>query len=173
MRHQILITGIGGQGVLFLSKLLQTAALIKDVPIFAYEIHGMSQRGGSVYTSLKIGGFESPQVFPGDVDTLLALDRGNIFPYLHFLRPGGTLAVNSAGLSPREREWLEGRPYRCIFRDADSRALELRNPRASNLVLLGSVFGAEGFPFAFPEVAEALRRSVRPELLESNLQALQ
>jgi len=73
MQYQILISGVGGQGVLFLTKLLYTTAFQKQEAVFAYEIHGMSQRGGSVFSSLKIGPHASPALFPGSVDLLNAL----------------------------------------------------------------------------------------------------
>ncbi|MBN2431588.1 MAG: 2-oxoacid:acceptor oxidoreductase family protein [Acidobacteria bacterium] len=171
MSHQLLITGIGGQGVLFLTKLLYTTALLRQEPVFAYEVHGMSQRGGSVFSSLKIGNFASPQLFPGDVDTLIALESSEVFPYLNFLKPSATVLVNSSTLTAAQRSWLESAPFAPFLYDADRVALQLRNPRVSNLVLLGRYMAERDFVFTRDDILSALEQLVKPTLLEINRSA--
>jgi len=171
MNHQLLITGIGGQGVLFLTKLLYTTAVLRQAPVFAYEVHGMSQRGGSVFSSLKIGQFASPQLFPGDVDTLIALESSEVFPYLDFLKPSATVLVNSSTLTAPQRSWLEQSDFKPFLYDADRDALRLGNPRVSNLVLLGQYLANHEFVFTADHVLAALERIVKPNLLAINRKA--
>jgi len=171
MRHQILITGIGGQGVLFLTKLLATAALVKGEEVFAYEIHGMSQRGGSVFSSLKIGPFQSSQLFPGEVDTLFALEGPEVFPYLNYLKPGGRIVLNPSRLTPADLEWLAGTGLNVFAYDADADALRLGQPRVANLILLGQFLRQRSFELDDAAVLEALRRIVKPKLFEENRRA--
>ena len=158
--------------MLFLAKVLEEAALLAGERVFAYEIHGMSQRGGSVYASLKIGDYDSPQLFFNDVDILLALENSNVFPYLPYLKKGGVLAANCSGMAEEERKWLSGQAYDCLFVDADAKALAVANPRSANLVLLGELLRSGKFPLAVSAIEDALRSTVRPEHIESNLRAL-
>jgi indolepyruvate ferredoxin oxidoreductase beta subunit len=63
--QQLIISGLGGQGVLFITKLLAGAAMAEDLPVFTSETHGMAQRGGNVISYLKIGDFSGPLIRPG------------------------------------------------------------------------------------------------------------
>ncbi len=171
MRHQILITGIGGQGVLFLTKLLATSALVKGEEVFAYEVHGMSQRGGSVFSALKIGPFRSSQLFPGDVDTLFALEGPELFPYLGFLKPGGRIVLNPSRLNAADLEWLGASGLDVFSYDADSDALKMGQPRVANLVLLGQFIRQRGFLLDADAVLEALKQIVKPRFFEENRRA--
>lgn len=91
---QFLICGLGGQGILFASKVLGHIALAKGEPVMASEVHGMSQRGGSVVSHFKIGDYSSPMVRAGEADILLAFEQGEALRNYHFLRKGGTAVVN-------------------------------------------------------------------------------
>ena len=72
-QYQIVISGVGGQGVLFVTRLLAEAAIGKGLPVFTSETHGMAQRGGTVISHLKVGRFASPLIMPGAADGLNAL----------------------------------------------------------------------------------------------------
>jgi indolepyruvate ferredoxin oxidoreductase beta subunit len=171
MKHQILITGIGGQGVLFLTKLLATAAMVTGEEVFAYEIHGMSQRGGSVFSALKIGPFQSSQLFPGDVDTLFALEGPELFPYLTYLKPGGKIVLNPSRLNAADLEWLAGTGLDAFTYDADADALHLGQPRVANLILLGQFIRQRGFCLDSGAILAALQQMVKPRLFELNRRA--
>ena len=88
---QIVITGIGGQGILFTSRILGHIALSRNEDIIGNEVHGMAQRGGSVVSHIKMGSFSSPLVMPGEADLLLAFDQYEAIRNLHFLKDGGQL----------------------------------------------------------------------------------
>lgn len=91
---QYVICGLGGQGILFASKVLGHIALGKGESVMASEVHGMSQRGGSVISHFKIGDYSSPMVRAGEADVLLAFEQGEGLRNYHFLKEGGTAIVN-------------------------------------------------------------------------------
>ncbi|MDP2658824.1 MAG: 2-oxoacid:acceptor oxidoreductase family protein, partial [Candidatus Deferrimicrobium sp.] len=95
MRRQVVLSGVGGQGILFLSRLLAEAAIAGGFPVLTSETHGMAQRGGVVVSHLKVGGFDSPLVRMGRADLLLVLKEENVALHRVFLADGGALVVNA------------------------------------------------------------------------------
>jgi indolepyruvate ferredoxin oxidoreductase beta subunit len=75
MEHEFIITGLGGQGVLFLTKVLAMIARENNLPFIGSEVHGMSQRGGSVSSHLRIGDFSGPLVRQGRASVIFALEE--------------------------------------------------------------------------------------------------
>jgi len=157
-RQQIVLSGVGGQGILFLSRLLGEAAIAGGFPVLTSETHGMAQRGGVVVSHLKVGGFDSPLVRTGRADLLLVLKEENVALHREFLADGGTLVVNApvpTDAGPRVRVYAV---------DADALALSAGAPHAVNLILLGFAlarFGggtAGGFFCSGGEIREALSR---------------
>lgn len=129
--EQLIISGVGGQGILFITRILAETAIRTGMPVMTSETHGMAQRGGVVISHLKAGEFSSPLVRPGRADGLLAMKEENIALHRHFLRPGGWIVANAS----RVPAGLEGHPVHVI--DADALALEIGSPQAVNLILLG------------------------------------
>jgi indolepyruvate ferredoxin oxidoreductase, beta subunit len=129
--YQIVISGVGGQGVLFITRLLAEAAIEKGLPVFTSETHGMAQRGGTVISHLKIGEFASPLISPGRADGLLALKAESLDQHGGYLKSGGWAAVN--GPAPSKMQ-ATGTPF---FLDADRLAREMDDPRSVNLIMLG------------------------------------
>ncbi|MFA6147093.1 MAG: 2-oxoacid:acceptor oxidoreductase family protein [bacterium] len=158
MRRQIVLSGVGGQGILFLSRLLAEAAIAGGYPVLTSETHGMAQRGGVVVSHLKVGGFDSPLVRVGRADLLLVLKAENVVLHREFLADGGALVVNAAG--PADA----GPGARVHAIDADVLALSAGAPQASNLVLLGFALArvgagtAGGIFCTAGEIREALSR---------------
>ena len=157
-RQQIVLSGVGGQGVLFLSRLLAETAIAGGFPVLTSETHGMAQRGGVVVSHLKVGGFDSPLVRTGRADMLLVLKEENVALHRGFLADGGSLVVN-AGVPPDA-----GPRARVHAVDADALALSAGAPHAVNLVLLGFALAqvGGGTPGGFfctaREVRDALSR---------------
>ena len=158
MRQQIVLSGVGGQGILFLSRLLAEAAIAGGFPVLTSETHGMAQRGGVVVSHLKVGGFDSPLVRAGRADLLLVLKEENVVLHREFLAGGGALIVNAP--VPADA----GPGVRVHAVDADALALSAGAPHAVNLVLLGFALArigggtAGGFFCAAGEIREALSR---------------
>ena len=135
-KQQILISGVGGQGILFITRLLAEAAIYKEYPVLTSETHGMAQRGGIVVSHIKMGGFSSPLIRPGKADVLLLLKEENLLDHLFYLDPGGIAVVNT-----RTRpECPENR--KILGLDADGLANEVRQPKSVNLVLAGFALSA-------------------------------
>ena len=93
-RVQIIIAGIGGQGILFFSKIFSNLGLKLGLNVMGSETYGMSQRGGSVMTHLKLGDFQSPLVRTGAADFLYSLQGDETYRALKFLKEGGVCFVN-------------------------------------------------------------------------------
>ena len=94
MERKLIIAGIGGQGVIYATKVLSQAALMRGERVMASENHGMSQRGGSVMSYVKMGGSDAPLIRRGTADALIAFDRVEAIRNLPFLRAGGSVFVN-------------------------------------------------------------------------------
>jgi indolepyruvate ferredoxin oxidoreductase beta subunit len=138
MRQQILISGLGGQGVLFVTRLLAEAAIARGLPVFTSETHGMAQRGGTVISHLKVGQFSSPLVRAGHADGLLVLKSENLAQHAVFLKPGGWAVVNA-----REGESLEFQGS-VVTVDADDLARKSGSMKSVNLVVLGFALAVAG-----------------------------
>jgi indolepyruvate ferredoxin oxidoreductase beta subunit len=131
VRQQILISGVGGQGVLFVTRLLAEAAILRGLAVFTSETHGMAQRGGTVVSHLKIGDFHSPLIRAGQADGLLVLKAENVAQHAFFLKPGGWVVVNYGGQATFDV------PGTVSALDADRLVQEGGNPKSLNLVVLG------------------------------------
>jgi len=95
MKQQIIVSGIGGQGVLFLTRVIAQVAVNRGIPVLTSETHGMAQRGGTVLSTIKIGEFASPLVRTGQADLGLLLWEENFPVHQSLLRDTGTLIINS------------------------------------------------------------------------------
>jgi indolepyruvate ferredoxin oxidoreductase beta subunit len=166
--QQLIISGVGGQGILFITRLLAETAIAAGLPVLTSETHGMAQRGGVVISHLKVGSFTSPLVRPGQADGLLTLKAETIALHRHFLRTGGWVTVNA--LSPP----AETEDFPTVAIDADTIALRIDNPQAVNLIVLGRALAEQGRLFCSAEDVMALIRNKlngKPALLESALAA--
>jgi len=135
IRQQLIISGVGGQGVLFVTRLLAETAITKKLPVYTSETHGMAQRGGTVLSHLKVGDFSSPLIRPAQADGLMVLKAENLIQHGAFLRPGGWVVVNGQdGAMPDS-------PIVPETVDADRLAQEAGKPKSVNLIVLGFVLG--------------------------------
>jgi indolepyruvate ferredoxin oxidoreductase beta subunit len=128
IQQQVIISGVGGQGVLFVTRLLAEAAINKGLPVFTSETHGMAQRGGTVLSHFKVGDFSSPLIRPQQADILVLLKAENLKQHGNFLKTGGWAVSNAA-------EDLDAELVKTI--DADTLAQDIENPKAVNLIVLG------------------------------------
>jgi indolepyruvate ferredoxin oxidoreductase beta subunit len=140
---QIIINGVGGQGVLFLSKILSKAALCKGENVLASETIGMAQRGGSVFSFIKIGSdYHSPVIIQGNGDILICLNEKELENGKCYLKPDGTVFVNSSD-----------------FFDATEVALKYNKPAMANMIFLGYIVNFKNFPFAKDEILKVIPES--------------
>jgi len=168
--QQLVISGVGGQGILFVTRLLADVAIAQGLPVLTSETHGMAQRGGIVISHLKIGPFSSPLVRPGQADGLLSLKGETVPLHRHFLCPDGWVVANSPAATTEASGGLQ-----CMV-DADNAALSLGNPQAVNLIVLGRALAEPGLLFCSREQVESAvraRLAGRPKLLQGALAALE
>jgi indolepyruvate ferredoxin oxidoreductase beta subunit len=138
VRQQILVSGVGGQGVLFVTRLLAEAAIGKGASVLTSETHGMAQRGGVVVSHLKVGDFSSPLIRTAQADGLIVLREENLSVHHGFLRPSGWAVVSSR---PAKGKVL---PFPVHAVDAEGIAQAAGNPQGANLVLLGFLLSRLG-----------------------------
>ena len=131
LQQQVIISGGGGQGVLFVTRLLAEAAINKGLPVFTSETHGMAQRGGTVLSHLKVGNFSSPLIRPHQAHILILLKAENLKQHGPFLKSGGWAVSNGIG------NLENGSSITVETVDADALAQKIENPKAVNLIVLG------------------------------------
>ena len=178
----IMIVGVGGQGTLLASRILGSVLMGQGYDVKMSEVHGMSQRGGSVVTYVKFGEkVYSPLVDLGEADYIIAFERLEGARWISYLKEGGTLMINDRRISPMPVitgameypsdivEKLRGKGAKIIACDALSMANESGNAKSVNVVMIGILSALTEFP---EEVWQAaLTDCVKPKFLELNKKA--
>lgn len=153
------LSGLGGQGILFMTKVLATTALNKGYNILGAETHGMAQRGGSVVSHLRIGEARSSLIRAGAADFLLSMDASEAYRYLPYLKKGGALFANAPSHTfpdNRVAGYLEKQAITARAMEAGKTATALGSPRSTNLAMV-AFFSAFGLG---PLTADDLRSTV-------------
>ena len=179
-KFDLVIVGVGGQGTLLASKILGRLALEEGCGVKVSEVHGMSQRGGSVITHVRVGDeVYSPIVAAGEADYLLSFEQLEAARAASFLKEGGVAIVNTQVIWPmpvitgamqypeNPLTVLEGRTVECA--DALGIAVECGSQKALNLVLLGML--SRHLPFEAEKWQEAIAACVPAKTLATNLAA--
>ena len=148
----LLVTGVGGQGVVLASDIIGEAALAEGYDIKKTDTLGMAQRGGSVISNMRIASkIWSPLIKEGDVDVLLSFEKLEAARWSYYLRPGGVAIVNNHALPPLAvsvgkalypadeeiMDILKKQTDRIYFVNGTSLATELGNVRTLNILMLG------------------------------------
>lgn len=166
------LSGLGGQGILFMTKLLAQAAVNRGFKIMVAETHGMAQRGGSVVSHLRIGDVAGSLVRAGSAHTLLALEESEAYRNLSFVARGGTLYVNAPkNVLVREevRPYLDRMKMGCRFFPALETAMGLGAPRSANLALLGFFSAFQDGPVGHDDLRKTIDQVSPDRLREINL----
>lgn len=178
MNIQMIISGVGGQGVLLITRIFAYFALEEGYPIIGSEDHGMSQRGGSVMTHLKIGHFNSPLVKKGNADILLSLEKNEAYRTLPYLRPsihgknGGLCFINASDphyMDPRVVSYLKEKGIEIHIFPAEHLAKEMGMPQSINIALIGFATAHPRFPFPYEKLIRAIEKVTHPRFREVNL----
>jgi indolepyruvate ferredoxin oxidoreductase beta subunit len=177
----IMIVGVGGQGTLLASRILGNAVISKGYDVKVSEVHGMSQRGGSVVTYVKFGdAVHSPIIDKGEADIILAFECLEAYRALPWLKKGGKMIVNDQMINPMPvitgaAEYPVsiltklGEAVDLTAVDALSLAREAGNQKAVNVVLIGVM--AKNTEIAYEDWVETIKATVPPKFLEANLKA--
>lgn len=183
MTASIMIAGVGGQGTLLTSRILGNVLLGQGYDVKVSEVHGMSQRGGSVVTYVRYGSrVYSPIIGEGEADLILAFEEMEAYRSLPFLKPGGKILVNTQRIDPMPvitgaaaypdgiLEKL-GAAAKIIPADALALAKQAGNAKCANVVLIGLL--AKQMSIPHENWVETIRRTVPAKLLEVNLKAFE
>jgi indolepyruvate ferredoxin oxidoreductase beta subunit len=157
--------GLGGQGILFMTKILAKTALNKGFQVLGAETHGMAQRGGSVVSHLRLGDIQSSLVKNGSAHFLLALEENEAYRNLPFLKKNGFLFSDASSKAfPRKevQPYLEEMDITCHSIPAAKLALDMGIPMSSNLALIGFFSAFQPSPFRPDELRQTID-SVSPD----------
>ena len=186
----IILAGVGGQGAVLASKLLARAAMGRGLPVKTAETIGMAQRGGSVFSHVRLGeGAASPLIGRGRADAIVAFEPAEAVRQLPFLRQGGMVVTSDAPVVPASAatggpaydlpaimSYLRDRvgEKSLVVVDAAAAEAELGTARVLNVVLLGAAAraGALG-PVTADDLEAAVRATVSPRFLDLDLRAIQ
>ena len=184
MVKSIMIVGVGGQGTLLASRILGNVAINSGFDVKVSEVHGMSQRGGSVVTYVRYGeGVASPIIGIGGADTVLAFEELEAYRALPYLKRGGRLIVNTQNISPMPVitgaakypeeiiEKIKEKSVDTVAVDALSIAKEIGNVKAVNVILIGVLAKSSDIPKE--KWVEAVKETVPAKFLELNLKAFE
>lgn len=178
----VMLVGVGGQGTILAADVLAKVAAASGLDVKLAEVHGMSQRGGSVDTVVRFGDqVHSPVVDPGDADHLVAFETLEAARWLHWLKPEGSLIVDRRTIAPLpvligeqakptgvEAELaFEG----AIFLDAQGLACKAGSPRGANIVLMGAL--SYELPFEPAVWRDVIAGRVPSRTVEANIAAFE
>ena len=178
----VMIVGVGGQGTLLASRVLGRVMLDAGYDVKVSEVHGMSQRGGSVVTYVRWGEkVESPVINEGEADVLLAFEQLEAARFLPYLKKGGVVVTNTQQIDPMPVitgaaaypenliEKIESMDVRLTALDALALAQEAGSQKAVNVVLIGAMASSLDIPEEL--WLDAIEKTVPPKFLEMNKRA--
>ncbi len=192
MRYSILLAGVGGQGLMLLSQVMGDACTRSGINVVVGAQHGLAQRSGSISAHVRIGDAHSPLIPYGSADLIIAMEAMEALRYVEYLKPGGTVVMNSRIMHPpletapivknrqekrvyvtleRVRARLGKVAGKVIAVDAEGVAAKAGNPRTENVVLLGAASALEGFPIGVEPLKESIGRVVPKAAVDANLRA--
>lgn len=182
MTKSILLVGVGGQGTILASKLLTLGLMDAGYDVKMSEIHGMSQRGGSVSSHIRFGEkVDSPVIELGDADLLIAFEKMEALRWIEYLKLDGKAVVNNFEIKPLSV--LSGkvdysqdilnelqRHSDTIIIDAEEKAKSLGNTKVMNIILLGSI--VKLMNLVDIQWERIIEENVKPQFIDINKEAL-
>lgn len=182
----IIICGVGGQGVVVVSELLGTAAVRGNVAVKGSEVLGMAQRGGSVFSNLRLGGdVIAPMTPEGKCDVLIAVEPSEALRNIQYLAKNSVVVLNTTTVLPYT-VYLGQSGYptqdeiisklrkvtdRIITLDASGLAKQAGSLQATNVVMLGALFGTGLMPIKDETAKEAILARFKAKVGEINIKA--
>ena len=186
MQTNILICGVGGQGIVLTSKLIAATAMAKDMPVMSAETIGMAQKGGSVFSFLRLGDDLHCPMFPEKTaDLIIGFEPAEAVRMLPYLKDGGKIVLNTHPIMPVTAAisgtdytgkemiaYLQTKVQSLAMLDADAACKALGSPKVLNMIMLGAAIRQNVLPFTVEEIEETMRRTVKPQFVEMNSKAL-
>ncbi len=185
----IVLCGIGGQGTVLASKLLAAAGMKKGLRVQSAETIGMAQRGGSVFSHLRMGAADeeisSPMIALGTADILIGFEPGETVRLLPYLKPDGQVITASRSVMPVTAaltggsydgadmlRYLEDNVQNLSVVDTETALAELGNPKVTNVLLLGYAAESGALGLTAEDLREALKERLPEKLRDVNFKAL-
>lgn len=187
MNKNILLCGVGGQGIVLASKLIAQAAMENSLPVMSAETIGMAQKGGSVFSHVRIGSdLSTPMIPKGGADVIIGFEPAEAVRMLPYLKKDGTVIVNSCPTKPvtamlsassytgkEMLDYLKKNVERLIIVDCERAASEIGSLKVVNMILLGAAAATGELPISMADIKTCLAKRLKPQLLEMNYKALE
>ena len=186
MSKNIILCGVGGQGTVLASRLISAAAMTKSLPVMSAETIGMAQRGGSVFSHLRIGeNVFSPMIALGEADLILAFEPAEAVRMLPYLKDDGRIVVSSRPIQPVTAtlsgasydpqimlDYLKAHVSHLTVVDTDKATREVGSSKVVNLILLGAALAEGALGFSRDEMRQAIIDKIPAKFHELNFKAL-
>jgi indolepyruvate ferredoxin oxidoreductase, beta subunit len=182
----IIISGVGGQGVVLMSEILGNAAVRDGLKVRGSEVLGMAQRGGSVFSNIRLGtDVESPMTSDGKCDILVALEPSEALRNIQYLNKNSIVIFNTHKIIPATvsmgksiypeieqiKEKLQSVARRVMEIDALAIAEKAGNRQSVNVVMLGTLFGCTDMPLNESTVKDCIKERVPAKAADVNIRA--
>lgn len=186
MQSNILICGVGGQGIVLTSKLIAATAMEHDIPVMSAETIGMAQKGGSVFSFLRLGDDIYCPMFPEKTaDIIIGFEPAEAVRMLPYLKDGGQVVVNTHPIMPvtatlsgsdytgnEMLDYLQRNVKNVVLVDGNRAIEEIGSPKVLNMVMLGAAVRNGVLPFSVDDIEDTMKKTVRPQFVELNSKAL-
>jgi indolepyruvate ferredoxin oxidoreductase beta subunit len=186
MPKNIILCGVGGQGTILASKLIAAAAMAKDIKIQSAETIGMAQRGGSVFSHLRMGsGPHAPLIGRGKADLIIGFEPAETVRQLPFLKPDGAVVVSSRPVMPVSAligdtgypleeilDYLRHHVQHLTMVDAEQAASDLGSAKVLNVVLLGAAARSGELGLGVDDLRQAVHQKMPEKVHALNDRAL-
>lgn len=187
MNKNIVLCGVGGQGTVLASKLIAATAMKKDLPVMSAETIGMAQRGGSVFSHVRIGeNLYSPMIAEGTADVIIGFEPGETVRMLPYLKKDGQIIVSRRSIMPVTAAlsdaccngdemiaYLKKQVDNLIVVDADKACEDIGSSKVLNILLLGAAIHSGALGFTEEEIKDSIRTRLPERFHELNFRALE
>lgn len=176
-KFDIIISGVGGQGILLLSNVIGQACIEEKIPVKGVEVHGMAQRGGSVEAHIRIGGIYGPKIPEGKADLLISLEPLEAARYSKYLKKDGIAIVNSFKIPLLGNDYdveemieiVKERTKKIYIENFTEIAIKLGSVKVLNILMLG--FASKFIPLKQESFKKAIKKLVKPHFINLNISA--
>lgn len=187
MNKNIVLCGVGGQGTVLASKLIAAAAMNRNIPVMSAETIGMAQRGGSVFSHLRMGEeIYSPMIAEGTADLILGFEPGETVRMLPYLKKDGQVVVSSRAIMPVTAmlsgtayngedmiEYLKKQVKNLLIVDAGKACEEIGSAKVLNILLLGAAIHSNALGLSEDDIKDVIKERLPEKLHEINFRALE
>lgn len=185
--RNIVLCGVGGQGTILASKLIAAAAMAEGIEVRSAETIGMAQRGGSVFSHIRLGaGVECPMNAAGTADLILGFEPGEAVRMLPYLKKGGMVVAASRPVMPvtaalagsgyngsQMLDYLRAKAGRVLAVDTEKACRELGSGKIVNLLLLGAAAAGGELGLTLEDIRQAVGIKIPAKFHELNFRALE